>query len=69
MRMLTRERERENERFKITGMFDNGGADKDCVLVSGRVGIFSRVRQSRGQASKQASIHQQDHIYNEKSIQ
>jgi hypothetical protein len=23
------ERKRENERFKITGMFDNGGADKD----------------------------------------
>jgi hypothetical protein len=50
-------RERENERFKINGMFDNGGADKDSVYehASGRVGIFSRVRQSRGQASKHTS--------------
>lgn len=43
-----RKRERENERFKITGMFDNGGADKDSVYEysSGVAewGFISRVR-------------------------
>jgi hypothetical protein len=60
MRMLTRQRE--NEIFKITGMFDNGGADKDYVYeyASGRVGDHLESAECIGaieRSSKQAYIN------------
>jgi hypothetical protein len=69
--MLTRERE--NEMFKITGMFDNGGADKDSVPVSGRVGgnvesaSIGEIERSSKQAYINRIISTTRSVYNETS--
>jgi hypothetical protein len=71
MRILTIEREVERWDPNFLAEDDNGGVDKDRVhracTVSGKVGMCSMCKEN--QEVKQASIHQQNHIYNEKDIQ
>jgi len=62
---------------KLSCQGDNGGADKDSVLLKWQSGGSFRecdlrqgeIERSSKQASKQASIHQQNHICNEQYIQ
>jgi hypothetical protein len=71
-----RKREREERIFKITGMSDNGGADKDSVYeyASGRVGYHLKSVECVGEierSSKQAYINKiiftTRRVYNETS--